>query len=269
MRRLGRRGSLAAATVLAWTLVGGWLVADLLSPDASDANTQVASVRSPDVDAQAFGVAEPLTPEEIDRTLADLDPEVNHSAPPTGQMPGDCLVAIQTTRLDLRRSWDGLGERGVEIQAVWPATYGRNGIYPAVSSSYRVNCREFGHGERDDAGPIYFDGYVAHRGGVRFAGADEAVTVRQIRIRPHRDTVEVVVATESSESVVPAFRLLWSEGRRTVTDSGFRISSVPVVVTTEGAEHFNRALKAPIFVAGTVLGEAALSGEVIEQGPRL
>ena len=248
-RRPRRRGNawLAGITLLVWMLVGGWLLASSIAGNNS-AEPVVAAVQTPE-------------PEE---PAGEAAGELNPSRPEGGLAPGDCLVDVRGMRIDLTRSRAELERLGVRTDAVWPASRREDNVALAVATSYRVNCREFGDiGE--DPGAIYLDGYVGHRGGLRFATERGQVEIRRPRINVNNGTLEGTVT--GTDMAQPFFQLWWSDGVRADSDTIFRLHRVPVVLTAEAASLLNQTLSTAAFAPGIVMGEASVAGEIKLAGP--
>lgn len=246
--RPARHFWLAGITLLVWMLVGGWLLASSISDDPDD---------PPEVAAATADAPDPGT-----ELVEEANP--NPSRPESGLGPGDCLVDIRGTRLDLTRSREELEKRGVHTSTVWPTTRRGDSVALAVATSYRVNCLEFGPVE-PEAGTIYLDGYIGHRGGIRFATDSGQLEIRRPRINVNNGTLDGHVT--GSEGTRPFFNLWWSQGVRADSGETFRLQNIPVVLTGEAASLLNQTLSTAAFFPGTVIGEMALAGTIRLAGP--
>ena len=238
----------AGITLLVWCRVGGWLLASSISDDPGE---------PPEVAAATAGARDPGA-----ELLEEASP--NPSRPEGGLGPGDCLVDIRGTRLDLTRSRQELEKRGVYTSTVWPTTRRGDNVALAVASSYRVNCLEFGPVD-PEAGTIYLDGYIGHRGGIRFATDSGRLEIRRPRINVNNGTLDGQVT--GSDGTRPFFNLWWSQGVRADSGDTFRLQSIPVVLTREAAALLNQTLSTAAFFPGTVIGEMALAGTIRLAGP--
>lgn len=240
---------LAAITLLVWMLVGGWLLASTITKD--DANAPIVAAAT-------------VTAQDDESAGAKIDGDENPSRPAGGLAPGDCLVDIRGTRIDLTRSRAELERRGVHTSTVWPSTRRGDNVALPVATSYRVNCLEFGDSD-PEAGMIYLDGYVGHRGGIRFATGSGQVEIRRARINVNNGTLDGNVT--GSEGTLPFFQLWWDQGTRADSNTTFRLQRVPLVLTGEASALLNQTLSTAAFVRGTIIGELSIAGDIRLTGP--